>query len=186
MSTASRPDLILLDVDLPHISGDEVCRRIKQNPATQLIPIVMVTATAAMQNKLAAWEYGADEFLPKPFHLVEVIARCRSLLRIKRLMEERDSAESVVFALARAVEAKSLFTHGHSERVMRCCLMLGEAPNVESRDLNLLRKGALLHDVGKISIPDDILNKPGKLTSEEFDIIKSHTVQGLRISSNHC
>src|ERR1700722_15065421 len=128
------PDLILLDVELPQIGGDEVCRRIKQNPATQLIPIVMITATAAMHNKLAAWEYGADEFLPKPFHLVEVIARCRSLLRIKRLMEERDSAESVVFALARAVEAKSPYTHGHSERVMVYSLALAEALELPYED----------------------------------------------------
>jgi DNA-binding response OmpR family regulator len=69
------PDLILLDVDLPHLSGDEICRRLKSDPATQLIPIVMITAQAAVHNKLAAWDYGADDFLTKPFHVVEVLAR---------------------------------------------------------------------------------------------------------------
>ncbi len=175
------PDLILLDLDLPQLSGDEICRRLKQNPQTQFIPVIMITAMAAMHNKLAAWEYGADEFLPKPFHVVEVTARCRSLLRIRRLIEERDSAESVVFALARAVEAKSPYTHGHSERVMRFSLALASASNIDAGQRELMRKGSLLHDIGKISIPDAILNKPGKLTPQEYEIIKAHPAQGAHI-----
>src|SRR5205823_621247 len=150
-------------------------------PATQLIPIVMITAMGAMDNKLAAWEYGADEFLPKPFRIVEVIARCRSLLRIRRLVEERDSAESVVFALARAVEVKSPYTHGHSERVTRYSLVLASALHIDPAERELMRKGALLHDIGKISIPDAILDKPAKLTPEEYEIVKAHTVQGAHI-----
>ncbi len=181
------PDLILLDIDLPHLSGDEICRRLKQNPRTQLIPVIMITDMAAMHTKVAAWEYGADEFLPKPFHLVEVLARCRSLLRIRRLIEERDSAESVVFALARAVEAKSPFTHGHSERVMRYSLALASACNIDGCQRELMRKGALLHDIGKISIPDAILNKPAKLTAEEYEIVKAHPAQGAHIVEPlHC
>jgi putative two-component system response regulator len=176
-----RPDLILLDLGLPHVSGDEVCRRLKNDPATRIIPIVMVTAQGELQSKLEAWEYGADDFLTKPFHMVEVTIRCRSLLRIKRLLEERDSAEAVVYALARAVEAKSPYTHGHSERVTQYALTLAGALHVPERDLEILRKGALLHDIGKISIPDDILNKPGKLTAAEYDIVKTHAVQGAHI-----
>jgi putative two-component system response regulator len=175
------PDIVLLDVDMPYLTGDEVCRRIKTNPATRLIPIVMITSLAASHNKIAAWEDGADEFLAKPFHLVEVLARCRSLLRIKRLIEERDSATAVVFALARTVEAKSPYTHGHSERVQNRCLALAGEVGLGSEDCELLRKGALLHDIGKISIPDAILNKPGGLTEAEFDTIKQHTVQGAHI-----
>src|SRR5262245_50598950 len=177
----SPPDLVLLDVDLPHVPGDEICRRLKTDPATRLIPVVMITAAGGARNKLAAWEYGADEFLPKPFHLVEVVARCRSLLHVKRLIEERDSAEAVVFALARAVEAKSPFTHGHSERVARCSLALADVVGVKGPDRELLRKGALLHDIGKISIPDAILNKPGPLTDEEYALVKQHPVQGAHI-----
>jgi len=175
------PDLILLDLDMPQLTGDEVCRRLKSDPATRLIPVVMITAMGAAQNKVAAWEYGADEFLTKPFHLVEVVARCRSLLRIKSLIEERDSAEAVVFAFARAVEAKSPYTHGHSERVLRYSLALAGALEVRDEQLDVLRKGALLHDVGKISIPDAILNKPGPLSADEFDVIKQHPGQGAHI-----
>jgi putative two-component system response regulator len=175
------PGLILLDIDLPRLPGDEVCRRLKSDPATQLIPIVMVTAQAALDTKLAAWEHGADDYLTKPFHLVEVLARCRSLLRIRRLIEERDSAEAVVFALARAVEAKSPFTHGHSERVTDLAVALAGAVHIEACQRELLRKGGLLHDIGKISIPDAILDKPGALTPEEYDLIKTHPAQGAHI-----
>lgn len=175
------PDLILLDLDLPYLSGDEVCKRLKKSPTTRLIPIIIVTAQSEFQNKLDAWEYGADDFLTKPFHLVEVTTRCRSLLRIKRLVEERDSAESVVFALARAVEAKSPYTLGHSERVMTYALALADALHLSDEDHEVLRKGALLHDIGKISVPDAILNKNGPLTPEEYDTIKEHTVTGAHI-----
>jgi putative two-component system response regulator len=176
-----RPDLILLDLDLPNLPGDEVCRRLKGDPATRLIPVVMITAMGALQNKLAAWDNGADDFLTKPFHLIEVTTRCRSLLRIKRLVEERDSAEAVVFAMARAVEAKSPYTHGHTERVVRYSLALAGAAGVAPAQREVLRAGALLHDVGKISIPDAILNKPGRLTAEEYALVKGHAIQGAHI-----
>lgn len=175
------PDLILLDLDIPYIPGDELCRRIKNDPVTRLVPVVMVTGHSDFESKLSAWEYGADDFLTKPLRVAEVTARCRSLLRIKRLIEERDSAEAVVFALARTVEAKSQFTHGHSERVTRYALRLAEAVGVSACQREVLRKGALLHDIGKISVPDAILDKPSKLTIAEYDIIKSHPAQGAHI-----
>src|SRR5262245_2055211 len=148
------PDLILLDLALPHVEGSEVCRRLKRRPATRLTPIVIITGQGGFQTRLDAWEFGADDFLTKPFHAVEVITRCRSLLRIKRLVEERDSAEAVVFALVRAVEAKSPYTHGHSERVLAYALALARLLGFPAEDLEVLRKGALLHDIGKISVPD--------------------------------
>jgi putative two-component system response regulator len=177
----SLPDLILLDLEMPGLNGDEVCRRLKSSPTTHLIPVVMITAQSDLRNRLDAWEYGADEFLGKPFHMVEVLARCRSLLRIKGLVEERDSAESVVFALARAVEAKSPYTHGHSERVQTYSLLLADALSRSAREREVLCKGALLHDVGKISIPDAILDKPSSLTRAEYDLVKEHAAAGARI-----
>lgn len=175
------PDLILLDIDMPGLSGDEVCRQLKQSPATRLIPVVMITANEKDNGKVDAWDYGADEFLTKPFRMVEVIARCRSLLRLKRLVEERESAETVLFALARTVEAKSAFTHGHSERVTALSLRLARRCGVGPDDLEVLRKGALLHDIGKIGIPDCVLDKPGKLTAEEYHVIKTHPTRGAHI-----
>jgi putative two-component system response regulator len=175
------PDLVLLDLDLPFLTGDRICRRLKADPATRLTPVVIITALGALQDRLDAWEYGADDFLTKPFHLVEVTARCRSLLRIKRLVEERDSAEAVVFALARAVEAKSPYTHGHSERVRRYVMALAGALGLSAAEREVLHKGALLHDIGKISVPDAILDKPGPLTAAEYDVVKGHAAQGAHI-----
>ncbi len=176
-----QPDLILLDLDMPYMDGYEVCRRVKHHAVTRLVPIVIVTAQAAFETKLRAWDLGADDFLTKPFQRVEVLSRCRSLLRIKALVDERDSAEAVVFALARAVEAKSPYTHGHSERVKNYALLLAREAGLPEGALDMLAKGALLHDIGKISIPDTILNKPGPLTLEELEIVKDHTRQGAHI-----
>jgi putative two-component system response regulator len=178
---AQAPDLVLLDLDLPHLSGYEVCRSLKHDPATRWVPVVIITAELASEAKLRSWELGADDFLAKPFQCLEVVARCRSLLRVKRLLDELDSAEAVVFAFARAVEAKSPFTHGHSGRVRDYALLLAAHTGIGDADCDVLSKGALLHDVGKISIPDAILNKPGPLTPDEFDLVKQHTVQGAHI-----
>ena len=177
-----RPDLILLDLDMPKVDGYEVCRRVKNDPSTRLIPIVIVTAQSAFDAKLRAWELGADDFITKPFQCLEVVARARSLLRIKALVEERDSAEAVVFAFARVVEAKSPYTHGHSERVATYAMMLAAKGGVPEDEWETLRKGSLLHDIGKVSVPDAILDKPESLTPAEFEIMKQHTVQGARIA----
>ena len=175
------PDLILLDLNLPDVNGYEVCRSIKDNPATRWIPIIILTGQSAARSKLRCWEHGADDFLTKPFQCVEVITRCRSLLRVKDLIDELDSAEAVVFAFARAVEAKSPYTHGHSERVRNYALLLAAHVGITADVWQTLAKGALLHDIGKISVPDAILNKPGPLTPEEYEIVKQHTVQGAHI-----
>jgi putative two-component system response regulator len=175
------PDLILLDVQLPVMSGDEVCRRLKQNPRTQLIPVIMLTGFGDFQCKLEAWGYGADDFITKPFQLIEVGARCRSLLRLKSLVEERESAENMLFSWARALEAKNPYTRGHADRVARYAGLLADAVGLEPRQRQVLTKGALLHDIGKIGTPDAILNKPGPLDADEFAIIKDHPAEGSRI-----
>jgi putative two-component system response regulator len=155
------PDLMLLDLDLPMLSGHEVCRQVKEDPATRLIPIIIITGHTADDAKVRSWKLGADEFLTKPFQCVEVVARCQSLLRVKRLVDELDSAEAVVFAFARAVEAKSPYTHGHAERVRDYALLLASHVSLPGDQWELLGKGALLHDIGKISVPDAILDHFG-------------------------
>lgn len=175
------PDLVLLDLDMPLMGGYEVCRRIKQDPTTRLIPVLILTGQSSSEARLKGWELGADEFLTKPFHFVDVRARCRSLLRVKRLIDDLDSAQSVVFALARAVEAKSPYTQGHAERVANLALAMAAKLQLSPGDQATLSWGCVLHDIGKISTPDAILDKPGPLTTEEFEVVKQHPAQGARI-----
>jgi putative two-component system response regulator len=176
-----RPDLVILDLDMPRLGGFEVCRRLKNAPNTRLLPILVLTGTGVADARLRAWDLGADEFLTKPFQTLEVAARCRSLLRQKELVNALDSAESVVFALARAIEAKSPYTHGHSGRVTQYALSLGKLLGLGETEVDILRRGAALHDIGKINTPDAILNKPGGLTPEEFEVVKRHPEEGVRI-----
>jgi putative two-component system response regulator len=175
------PDLILLDLDMPNLGGFEVCEHVKRDPATRLIPIVIITGRDPQDARVRAWDLGADEFLAKPFQAVEVLARCRALLRAKRLTDELDSAQSVLYAFARAVEAKCPYTLGHSERVTRYAVELAGRVGLTQEEIDVLRRGGLLHDIGKIAIPDAVLNKAGPLTREEYDIVKQHPVQGERI-----
>ncbi|QEL18169.1 HD-GYP domain-containing protein [Limnoglobus roseus] len=178
---ARGPELVVLDVDMPGLNGLEVCRRIKAAPVTRLLPVLILTGTDLENARVTAWEFGADEFLTKPFRSVELVSRCRSLIRQKRLVDERDSTESVMYAMVRAIEAKSGFTHAHSDRVGEYAITLATRLGLPETDRELLRRGAALHDVGKISTPDAILDKPGRLTPEEYAVVKQHTTEGARI-----
>lgn len=177
----SRPDLIVLDLDMPGIGGFEVCRQLKAAAATRLLPVLVLTGTGVANARLKAWELGADGFLAKPFQIPELIGRVRSMLRHKALVDTLDSAESVVYALARAIDAKSPYTHGHSGRVTHYALALADHLGLGAADTDILRRGAMLHDIGKISTPDAILDKAGQLTPEEFAVIKRHPADGARI-----
>jgi putative two-component system response regulator len=175
------PDLVLSDLDMPHVDGFELCRQLKAEPATRLTPVLIITGQDAQTARLRAWDLGADDFLTKPFQTIEVLARCRSLLRVKALVDELDNAQAVVLAFARAIEAKSPYTQGHSERVTHLALQLADGLGLSLAERELLRLGAVLHDVGKIGIPDAILNKPDRLTAEEFAIVQRHPMDGVRI-----
>jgi putative two-component system response regulator len=175
------PDVVLLDVDLPGASGFEVCRRLKRFEATRLIPVVLLTGLVGREHRLAGIEAGADDFLTKPFDSSELTARGRSLSRLKRYTDELESAESVIVSLALTVEARDAYTEGHCERLSSYGVALGRAIGLSPDELWALRKGGLLHDVGKVGIPDAILLKQGRLTAEEYEIVKSHTVIGERL-----
>lgn len=175
------PDLVLLDLDMPRMGGFEVCRQLKCDPRTRLIPVVIITGRSAAEARLRAWELGADDFLTKPFDRASVAARCRSLLRLKSLIDELDSAQAVMFSLARTLEAKSRYTHGHTERVTAYALALAERVGLPAGDREVIRRGAMLHDIGKIAVPDTILEKPGRLTPEEYELVKRHPTEGARI-----
>jgi putative two-component system response regulator len=175
------PDLVLSDLDMPYVDGFELCRRLKSEPATRLTPILIITGQDEQTARLRAWDLGADDFLTKPFQRIEVLARCRSLLRVKALVDELDSAQAVVLAFARAIEAKSAYTQGHAERVTVYALQLAEHTALGPAECEVLRLGAVLHDVGKIGIPDAILDKPEQLTAQEYAIVKRHPADGARI-----
>lgn len=175
------PDILLLDIHMPRMDGLEVCRRIKANPATRLTPVVMLTAMSDLERKIQALDAGADDFINKPYNAVELLTRIRSLLRVKYLNEQLDNAEDVLFSMARAIEAKDAYTQGHVERVSGLGVRLGEHLGLPETDIDALRKGGILHDIGKIGVPDRILNKAGPLTSEERIIIRMHPAQGAKI-----
>ncbi len=176
-----RPDLILLDAMMPGPDGFEVTRQIRTNPQTRLIPIVMITALDGHEDRLRGLESGVDDFISKPFNIFELKARIRNLLKLREYVSELEHAEQVIFSLARAVEAKDKYTEGHCERLSDWAVRLGRKLNLSEADLLILRRGGILHDVGKIAIHDSILNKNGKLTTEEFEIIKKHPEIGERI-----
>jgi putative two-component system response regulator len=168
------PDVILLDVTMPHVDGLEVCRRLKSDPATRLTPVVLVTGQTDLSDRIRGLEAGADEFLSKPVHPHELRARVRSLTRMKHLIDALDSAEAAFMTLALTIEARDPMTNGHCERLAHYAVQLGSALGRPAEDLEALHRGGYLHDVGKIGVPDSVLLKPGPLTPEEFDLMKRH------------
>ena len=170
----SRPDVILLDVTMPELDGLEVCRRLKSDPATRLTPVVLVTGLSDLQDRIKGIEAGADEFLSKPVHPLELRARVGSLTRLKHLIDELDSAEAAFMTLALTIEARDPMTSGHCERLAGHAVALGRALGLGESDLQALHRGGYLHDVGKVGIPDAVLLKPGPLTRAEFALMKKH------------
>jgi putative two-component system response regulator len=175
------PDLVLLDVQMPEMDGLEVCRRLKASWTTRLMPVVMVTALNSLRDRVLALEAGADDFLTKPVARVELRARVTSLLRVSNLLSRLDSTEHVIFALARAVEAKDKHTEIHTARVAATALALGQALGLDDETLDSLFRGGLVHDIGKIGVPDAILQKPGPLDPREREIMERHPTIGEEI-----
>jgi putative two-component system response regulator len=175
------PDLILLDVMMPGISGFDVCRKLKSSERTRMIPVVMVTALDDLDSRIKAIEAGADDFITKPPNNLELLTRTKSLIRLKHLNGRLINIESVLFSLANAVEAKDAYTQGHTHRVSALAVNLGKRMALREKDIEALHLGGILHDIGKIGIPDEVLNKPGRLTADEWEIIKTHPEIGYRI-----
>jgi putative two-component system response regulator len=173
----SAPKLAILDWVMPRMDGLEVCRKVRSLQKPEPTYILMLTSKGGKENVVEALESGADDYITKPFDRGELQAR----LRVGRRIVGLQTSQTVVFAFARAVDAKSPFTYGHSDRVTQYALLLAEALGVPPADREVLRRGGLLHDIGKISVPDAILNKPARLTDEEYAIIKQHPAQGVSI-----
>jgi putative two-component system response regulator len=175
------PDIVLMDVNMPMLSGLEACRRMKQDERTHLIPVVLITGLTAREDRIQGIAAGCDDFLTKPVDSEQLLARTRNLLRTKSLVDELEQAENVLVSLANALEALDPYTRGHSERVAVFATELGGAAGLSRGECRDLRRAGLLHDIGKIGIPVEYLRKPGKLTTEEYGVVKLHSAIGADI-----
>ncbi len=175
------PDLILLDVVMPGKSGYEVCRELKEDAKTRLIPIVMITGLSAREDRLKGIEAGADDFLTKPISSEELFARVSSLLKLKEFTDELETVDSVLCTLGLSVEARDPYTEGHCERLAQNAGDLGRHLGLEEESLLALRRGGFLHDLGKIAVPDEILKKGTDLTEAEWKLMKQHPITGESI-----
>jgi putative two-component system response regulator len=175
------PDLILSDVRMPGRSGYDLCRELKSDPATRLIPFVLITGLTDSADKLHGIEAGADDFLNKPVLAEELTARVKSLLRVKEFTDELETADSVLCTLGLIVEGRDPYTEGHCERLAVRAADLGRHLRLDEDSIVALRRGGYLHDLGKIAVPDAILKKGSNLTSAEWEIMKQHPVTGENI-----
>src|SRR6202050_4196402 len=159
-----RPDLILLDIVMPGMDGFEVCRRIKATPETRLTPVVLITGLSATEDRIRVINASADDFLSKPIDFSELLARTRSLLRLKQYTDELENAEGVLYSLAQSIEARAPSTSGHGERLAEVSARLGEKLGLPEEDIKALRRAGIVHDIGKVGVPDSILLKAGPLS----------------------
>ncbi|HLA76502.1 MAG TPA: HD domain-containing phosphohydrolase [Vicinamibacteria bacterium] len=181
LALADPPDLILMDVAMPRLTGFEACKALKADEKTHLVPIVLVTGLVAREDRIQGIAAGCDDFLTKPVDAEQLMARTRNLLRTKALVDELERAENVLVSLATALDAKDNYTRGHSERVANYAEALGGVVGMGRTDRRNLRRAGLLHDIGKIGIPLDYIEKPGPLTHEEYEVVKQHPRIGYEI-----
>jgi putative two-component system response regulator len=175
------PDLIISDVMMPGKSGYDFCRELKEDPATRLIPFVLITGLSDSNDKVRGIEAGADDFLNKPVLAEELIARVKSLLRLKEFTDELENADSVLCTLGLIVEGRDPYTEGHCERLSVRGADLGRHLGMDEDCILALKRGGYLHDLGKIAVPDEILKKGTDLTPAEWEIMKLHPVTGENI-----
>jgi putative two-component system response regulator len=175
------PDLVLSDVIMPGKSGYELCRELKDNPATRLIPFVLITGLTEREDRVRGIEAGADDFLNKPIFPEELFARVKSLIKLKEFTDELETAESVLCTLGLSVESRDPYTEGHCERLAQNASNLGRHLHLDEEEITALWRGGYLHDLGKIAVPDEILKKGANLNSEEWAIMRRHPVTGENI-----
>jgi putative two-component system response regulator len=176
-----KPHVVVLDVQMPFLNGFEVCRRLKSDPETRLTPVVIMTALSASEDRVCAIEAGADDFLSKPVARIELLARLRSLVSLKKFTDELEHAETVLFTLARSIEAKDPYTRGHCERLSQYSGELAREIGLPHEQVTALYRAGIVHDIGKVAVPDAILLKPGRLIDSERAVMQEHPVIGERI-----
>jgi putative two-component system response regulator len=181
LGEALHPDLFILDISMPDADGVELCRTIKNDPATQMTPVIHVTGQLDRADRLRALEAGSDEFVTKPFDMEELLIRVRSLLRTKRMTDHLVSDEAVLVALSRTVEARDNYTEQHLHRVSERAVTIAEQMGMTEREIDSVRLGGLYHDLGKIAVPDRVLHKPAGLDRMEFALVRRHPEAGAEI-----
>lgn len=193
IATESHPDIILLDVKMPGIGGYETCRRLKADPATMDIPIIFITAMANIEDETLGLALGAADYITKPFTSPLVMARVRNHLSLhnsnlqlaykirQRTRELRETQRQILLRLGRAAEYKGYEKSAHSMRVILYSHILGKASGMSDEEAELLMYAASMHDIGKIGIPDKILQKDGQLNEAESEIMKQHCEIGAEI-----
>lgn len=172
------PDAVVTEASIPQIDGFEICRRIKREAATRLTPVIFLTALGDKRDRIEALDAGADGFFTKPADGDELLARLRSVVRVKRYTDDLDPATSIVVSLAVMIESRDGFKEGHCHRIANYATSLGRTLQLSANDLQALHRGGFLHDIGMLTIPEPVLHKSGKLTPEEFELVKSHTIIG--------
>lgn len=182
--THDHVDVVLLDIMLPGVNGYQICQKIKEHERWRAIPVIMLTALTSVECRITAFNAGADEFINKPFSIAELQARVQSSARAKRYKDQYESPENILFTLTNVVASKDLYTNGHLLRIGRMtehfCQMLQLTP----QEQETIRYGGILHDIGKVGISDAILLKPAKLTTQEYEIIKTHPITGYNMVSS--
>lgn len=204
---ASPPDLVLLDVRMPGMDGYETCRRIKAQPETADIPVIFISALSESEDKLTAFDAGAVDFVSKPFQAAEVLARVRAQLqlhhmqqRLENLVAERTAElritceslersrgqyrrmlEQTIQAIALTIEKRDPYTAGHQVRVSHLATAIAQQMQLDAEKMDGMRLGGMIHDIGKIHLPAEILSRPGKLSEVEFALVKAHSKVGADI-----
>lgn len=174
-------DLVLLDVMMPKMDGFEVCRRLKNSELTRMTPVILVTALDDTASRIKGIESGADDFITRPPNRTVLVARAKSMIKLKKLNNNLTSIENVLFSLAKVVEAKDAYIKGHAERTANLAVAVGRSMKLGMGDIEALRFGGTLHDIGKIGMSDAIINKPGALDEQEWKIMQSHPEIGYNI-----
>ncbi len=178
---SERPDLVVLDLGLPGMDGLEVCTRLRSDPRNATLPILMLTARAQVDDIVVGLGAGADDYLAKPFRQPELLARIQSALRLRAALVRMETAHAVVASLANAVEAKDPITEHHCQRLAFLSARLTARLGLDHVAAETIAYGALLHDVGKIGIPEHVLTKPGPLDDDEWELMRRHPEIGERI-----
>jgi len=177
----NRPDLILLDVLMPNVDGYDVCREVKSNETTKRTPIIIISALNQLDDKLRGIELGADEFLTKPINKRELLTRVKTLLKFKHLDSQLESSRNVIMSFAFATDFKDPFRKGHSKRVGMYATECAKMMNLTRDEVTEIEFGAYLHDIGKIGVPTEILQKTDALSEAEYEIYKKHPMLGYEI-----